>query len=234
MNILAIGAHPDDVEFLCAGTLFKYRQQGHNIFIALTTSGNIGSNLHASREEIGSIREAEQLEAAKLLDAPVRFLRFDDELLCDTPASRKAVLDAMRWADPDIIFTNPPFDTSTDHGMTGTLVTRVLLSMPSKLIPSDEAIVEKPISVFFWDIPAGIGFEPEAYVDISDQMPKKLEALSKHVSQNEWMKQYDSGSFDEYCSALSRLRGIQSRCRYAEGFRGHRVLGYVADFRLLP
>lgn len=44
MNILALGAHPDDVEFLCAGTLFKYKAQGHNIFIALTTSGNQGSN----------------------------------------------------------------------------------------------------------------------------------------------------------------------------------------------
>ena len=69
MNILAFGSHPDDVEFLCGGTLLKYRKQGHKIFIALTTSGNIGSNLIEGREEIARTREAEQLEAARFCDA---------------------------------------------------------------------------------------------------------------------------------------------------------------------
>jgi LmbE family N-acetylglucosaminyl deacetylase len=51
MNILAFGAHPDDIEFFCAGTLLKYAKAGHAIFVALTTSGNIGSNIMTSREE---------------------------------------------------------------------------------------------------------------------------------------------------------------------------------------
>ena len=76
MNILAIGAHPDDIEVSCGGTLLKYKAMGHNIFIALTTSGNQGSNLHTSREEIAGIREKEQLEAAKLYNAKVRFFAF--------------------------------------------------------------------------------------------------------------------------------------------------------------
>ena len=81
MNILAFGAHPDDVEEMCFGTLMKYRAQGDTIFIALSTSGNIGSNCHASREEIAAIREKEQLQAAAPLEAKVKFLRFDDEEL---------------------------------------------------------------------------------------------------------------------------------------------------------
>lgn len=49
------------------------------------------------------------------------------------------------------------------------------------------------------------------------------------------MEQYDTGeSFAEYCTAMARFRGLQNGCRYAEGFRGHRILGYPADFRLLP
>ena len=99
MNILAIGAHPDDPEFFCAGTLLKYRALGHNVFIALLTSGNQGSNDYDSREEIAAIREAEQLEAATCYDAPVRFLRFDDELLIDSLEVRRAVINAMRWAN---------------------------------------------------------------------------------------------------------------------------------------
>ena len=70
MNILALGAHPDDVEFLCAGTLLKYHSQGHKIFIALTTSGNQGSNEYDNRDQIAAIREVEQLEAAKYQDRP--------------------------------------------------------------------------------------------------------------------------------------------------------------------
>ena len=73
MNILAVAAHPDDVEFYCAGTLLKYARAGHRIFVALTTSGNIGSNIIEGREEIARIREAEQLEAAKVYGAAGAF-----------------------------------------------------------------------------------------------------------------------------------------------------------------
>ena len=61
MNILCICAHPDDIEVNCAGTLLKYHQQGHKIFIALTTSGNTGSNIIPSKAQTAATREAEQL-----------------------------------------------------------------------------------------------------------------------------------------------------------------------------
>lgn len=234
MNVLALGAHPDDVEFLCAGTLLKLKGQGHNIFIALTTSGNIGSNEYESREEIAEVREKEQLEAAKYYDAQVKFLRFDDEGLQDTPETRKAVLNAIRWANPDIIFTNPPWDPSTDHGMTGKLVTEMILSVQGKLVPADEPPINKTPCIFFWDIPAGMGFEPLAYVDITEYMDKKLEALSSHKSQWAWMNTVMDDEFKEYCSTLARFRGIQAGYKYAEGFIGHKILGYVADYKLLP
>ncbi|MHB0997678.1 MAG: PIG-L deacetylase family protein [Armatimonadota bacterium] len=234
MNILALGAHPDDIEFLCAGTLFKYKQQGHNIFIALTTSGNQGSNEYDSREEIAAVREAEQLEAAKVLGAEVRFMRFDDEGLINTPESRRAVINAMRWANPDVILTNYPHDPSTDHGTTGKLVTDLILSMPGKNIPADEPPIAKKISVFYWDVPGGIDFLPEVYVDISDVLHLKLEALSKHESQVAWMANYTDDDFLEYCTTLARFRGIQAGCKYAEGFRALRIHGYMPNFKLLP
>ncbi|MHB1455487.1 MAG: PIG-L deacetylase family protein [Armatimonadota bacterium] len=234
MNILALGAHPDDIEFLCAGTLFRYRQLGHSIYIALTTSGNQGSNMHDNRDEIAAIREAEQLEAAKLLDAQVRFLRFDDEALINNEESRRAVINAMRWAKPDVILTNYPQDPSTDHGTTGRLVTDLILSMPGKNVPADEPPVAKKISVFYWDVPGGIDFLPEVYVDISGVLPLKLEALSKHRSQVDWMANFTDDDFLEYCTTLARFRGIQAGCRYAEGFRALRIHGFMPDFKLLP
>jgi N-acetylglucosamine malate deacetylase 1 len=234
MNILAIGAHPDDIEFLCAGTLLKYRAQGHKIFIALTTSGNQGSNEYDRREQIAAIREAEQLEAAKICGAEVRFLRYDDELLLDSLESRRAVINAMRWANPDVIFTNPPWDPSPDHGETGKVVSKLMLSLPGRNIPADEPPVAKKVSLFYWDTSAGIDFQPEAYVDIGEFLPKKLEAISKHKSQVAWMANYTDDNFQEYCTAMARMRGIQAACRYAEGFRAFRIHGYPPNYKLLP
>lgn len=235
MNILAIGAHPDDIEFLCSGTLLKYHKQGHKIFIALTTSGNTGSNVYSSREETAAVREAEQLAAAKFYDAEVRFLRFEDEGLQDTPETRRAVLSAIRWANPDVILTNPPWDTSTDHAITGRLVTQVLLSVGGKQHPADLPPIVKTPHVFFWDIPAGIGFHPEVYVDISAEMDEKAQALRCHKSQQDWMEDSNNTSdFEDYLYSMFRFRGCQCGVQYAEGFVPHRMYTFMADPRLLP
>lgn len=234
IHILAIGAHPDDIEGKVAGTLMKYKKQGHKIFLALTTSGNQGSNTVSSKEEIAAIREKEQLEAAKYYSAEVRFLRYDDELLVDTPEVRRTVLNALRWANPDVIFTHDQSDPSPDHWMTGRLVTQVILSLPGKLIPADEPPVTKKPSLFFWDNSAGIGFEPEVYVDISKFIDQKIEAISLHESQVDWMSEFVKDSFSETWRTISRFRGIQAGFEYAECFRAHRIRGYMPDFRLLP
>lgn len=145
MNILALCAHPDDVEFICAGTLLKYREAGHRIFIALATSGNIGSNSMTSREDVARTRERKQSAAAAMLGAELKFLRYDVQLLTDTPEVRREILNAVRWADPDVILTNYPGDNSTHHAITGRIVGRVLLSCGSKLIPSDRRMMAEDL-----------------------------------------------------------------------------------------
>jgi N-acetylglucosamine malate deacetylase 1 len=233
MNILAIGAHPDDVELNCGGTLAKYKKQGHEIFIALTTSGNIGSNSR-TREEIAAIRENEQLEAAKVTGAKVRFMRYDDEGLQDTPESRRSVLNAIRWANPDVIFTHYTTDKSTDHAMTSKIVSEVMLSIGAKNVPSDEKPIDKVPSLFYWDTSAGIGFLPEVYVDISDFADIKKEALRKHVSQFEWMSRFMDDELDSFMDILGKFRGMQAGFSYGEAFIGHRIHGFMPNFKLLP
>ena len=227
MNILAFGAHPDDVEFLCAGTLLKYHRQGHKIFIALTTSGNTGSNQIDSREQIAAIRESEMLESAKYLDAEVMFLRFEDESLFDTPQTRRAVLTAIRWANPDVIFTHHPRDWSTDHNITARLVTEVLLSVGGKHHSADLPPIEKKPQVFFEG--------KKCFVDITEQMDTKMAMLRCHKSQIGWMETfYDGNDFTEHVEATCKMYGIWSGSVFAEGFEAHKILGYCADYRLLP
>lgn len=234
MNILAICAHPDDIEVNCAGTLLKYRQQGHNIFIALTTSGNTGSNLIASKYETAVTREAEQLKAASHLDAQVRFLRFDDEGLQDSPASRRAVLTAIRWANPDIIFTNAFTDGSTDHAKTAELVTRVILSVGGRHHNADLPPIDKKPQVFFFTAGGNIENMPRAYVDITDVIETKKKMLYCHESQYRWMQTFMEGDFCDAMLGTSRLLGIQAGCKYAEGFTAFDFAGYRGDYRLLP
>jgi len=234
VNVLAVGSHPDDIEVFCAGTLLKYREAGHRVHLALTTSGNIGSNLIEGREEIARTREAEQLEAARFYDAPVRFLRRDDEGLLDSPELRRELIEAIRWADPQVILTNYPGDPSTDHNVTGTVVSRVMLSLPGKNVPAAELPIERKPSLFYWDTAAGLGFQPEAYVDISRQMETKLRALACHQSQYAWMDTFQTHNFADHVRIVSELRGLQAGCRYAEGFRAFRIHGYMPDFKLLP
>ena len=236
MNILAVFSHPDDVEITCGGTLLKYKKQGHKIFIGLTTSGDYGSNTHDSREEIAAIREKEQLEAAKFYGAEVRFMRFHDQRLLDTEESRMAIMDTMRWAEPDVIFTSWPGDPSVDHRVTGQMVADLLLSLPGKLMPATVPPTRKVPSLFFGEI--GLAeFVPEVYVDISEEFDEKVKALMCHKSQYEWMRRVGSlKDFDigEMPRIVSAFRGHQISCKYAEGFRGHRIHGYMPNFKLLP
>ena len=156
MKILAIGAHPDDIEICCAGTLAKYKKSGHNIFIAIATNGNQGSNVY-SREEIANTRKNEARESAKVLDAEIRILDYDDEGLIDSVETRRSFINMIRWANPDVILTHYPEDKSTDHGMTGKLTTQVLLSLQGKNILADELPIQKLPSVFYFDTGGGVG-----------------------------------------------------------------------------
>jgi LmbE family N-acetylglucosaminyl deacetylase len=234
MNILAFGAHLDDIEFYCARTLLKYARFGNRFFVALTTSGNIGSNVIMGKEEIARVREAEQLEAAKVYGAAVRFLRCDDEGLQDTPEVRRAVIDAVRWAVPHVIFTYSPGDMSTDHNVTGTVVGRVLLSLPGRNVDSREPPLDRAPSVFYWDTAVGLHFEPECYVDVSETMDEKLRALALHTSQFAWMSTFQASSLTEHCRIFGAFRGLAIGCAFAEGFRAHRVHGYMPAFSMLP
>jgi LmbE family N-acetylglucosaminyl deacetylase len=236
MNVLAVFSHPDDIELMCAGTLLKYKKSGHKIYIVMVTSGNQGSNLFDSREAIAAAREKEMLEAAKYYDAPVRFLRFNDQRWFDGEKERTAVLDGMRWANPDVIFTNNPKDPSVDHATTGQMVSDLMLSLPGKLLPASVPPISKVPTLFFCDSGISCGFVPEVYVDITDEFEEKQKAWMCHQTQSQWMQHFgmSESSFIEMPGIIGRFYGLQCGVRYAESFRVFRIHGYMPDFKLLP
>jgi LmbE family N-acetylglucosaminyl deacetylase len=200
----------------------------------MVTSGNQGSQKYAAREEIGAVREKEMLAAAKYYDAPVRFLRFNDQRLFDTEETRTAVLDAMRWADPDVIFTNNPGDPSVDHRIVGQMVADNMLSLPGKLVPASEKPCAKTPTLFFCEKGMGIEFDPEVYVDISAEFDEKMKAYVCHESQREWMKEFGLEDMWTVPRTLGMFWGAQIGVKYAEAFRAFRIHGYMPNLKLLP
>ena len=87
MNILAVGAHPDDVEILCSGTLLKYAQRGDSVFVMYATDGAAGQ-VEMTTEEVTALRKEEAKEACKLIGAEMLWAGFPDEMLLDSEASR--------------------------------------------------------------------------------------------------------------------------------------------------
>ena len=235
LNVLCVCAHPDDAELNCGGTLLKYRKMGHDIFIVLMTSGNTGSNVIRDVKEIERVREAEMLESAKVYGAQVRFLRADDERLLDSNEMRTKLLDAMRWANPDVIFTHSPVDESPDHWMTSKLVRSMIISLPGINQQSSEQPCMKKVCVFTWGAGKGIGFVPEVYVDISDEIEDVCAAANMHESQKAYLEMYKGPKDLSIAKRItSAFWGLQWGCKAAEAFRTFRISGYMPDYKILP
>ncbi len=233
MNILAVAAHPDDVEYGCGGTLLKYKKQGHSIFIAYTTSGNTGSNTMNDPFVIATTREAEAMRAAEIYDARVRFLRNNDERLPDTDETRSQVLDAMRWANPDVIFTHSSTDESPDHATTSKLVRSMMLSLPGRNQRAQLPPITKKPTLFLWETDNGVDYLPTIYVDISEELEDKLKALACFDSQEDWMDVFGADLGGDV-RIMAEMRGMQYGCKYAECFTPFMIHGYMPNYKLLP
>lgn len=238
MNILAIGAHPDDIETSCGGTLAKYAKMGHKVFTATATNGNIGSST-LSMEEIAAIRKEEAKRAAAHIGAEYICLDYDDEMFFEDKAARHAFIDLVRYCKADIILTHNPEDYNPDHELTSKIINDIAVMIPIEKIKTKSPAYDKiPIIAYFEPV-NGLGFVPTEYVDITDTMEIKMAMCREHRSQVSWMqdnyKDTMSGKdfFEDYYT-IARYRGIQCGVQYAEGFRMANDAFRVVPFRVLP
>lgn len=239
MNILAIGAHPDDIEYQCAGTLAKYVSTGHKVFVATATSGNIGS-AHHSMEEIARIRKAEAKESAAIIGAEYICLDYDDEMFFDSKEARLKFIDLVRYCRADVILTHYPEDYNPDHELTSKIVNDIAVMIPIAHLKTANPPYEIIPKIYYFEPAHGFRFIPTDYVDITDFMETKLKMLACHRSQAQWMsdnyKETPEGGdkFLENASITSRYRGMQSGVKYAEGFVRALDAFRMTTTRLLP
>src|SRR5438874_8255470 len=122
MRVLAVGAHPDDLEILCGGTLARFVREGHEVVMCHATLGDRGSYVHTS-EEVAAIRGKEARRAAEICGAEHATLGLHDvEVDAADPAQRRLVIDLVRETRPDLILTHHPHDYMSDHNEIARLV----------------------------------------------------------------------------------------------------------------
>ena len=167
MRVLAVGAHPDDLEILCGGTLARFVQDGHEVVMCNATLGNRGSFEHTS-EEIAEIRLREARRAAELAGAAHVTLGFTDgEVDASDDDQRTAIVDLVRDVRPDLIITHSTGDYMSDHDETSKLVFDCSFHATLPLLESERPHHDIVTPIYFMDTVMGLGFEPTEYVDVT-------------------------------------------------------------------
>ncbi len=233
-SVLAILAHPDDAELMCAGTLSLLKKQGWKIHIATMTPGDKGT-VEYSREEIGNIRKAEAQKSAGLIGGTYHCLGFEDVYVLYNRETINAASALIRKIQPTIVFTASPADYMIDHEMTSLIVQTACFACGIKNMEVDEPTFDAIPYLYYCDAMEGknkLGgpLPPAMYVNISDEISQKEKMLACHESQRNWLLKHHK--MDEYILAMKRfaeLRGKETGVKYAEGFRQHLGHGYPQD-----
>ncbi len=230
----AIAAHPDDIEFMMAGTLIRLGQAGYELHYMNLASGSCGTIRH-DVETIVRMRRSEAMAAAKLIGA-VRHesLVHDLEIFYDRPTLQR-VASVVRAVAPEIILTQSTQEYMEDHMNTTRLVLTAAFArgMPNFSVDPPRPPVDGAVTVYH-ALPYGLHdplrrpVEAEFYVDIAGVLEAKRAMLACHASQKEWLD--ESQGIDSYLTQMeemAREMGRKSgRFAAAEGWTRHLHLGY--------
>ena len=234
MNILAIGAHPDDIEIACAGTLAKCVKRGDRVVVCHASTGNLG-HVIIPPDELTKIRAEEARRAGAMAGIEVVCAGFNDlDIFDNNKEARDKMVDIIKYANPDLIITHNPDDYMPDH----TAVSRLVFDASfTATLPNYKSKIAEPaklVPIYYMDTLAGVNFNPTEYVDISDVIDLKMQMLKCHESQLVWMLEHDGIDFADMVKTCSRYRGYQCGADYAEGFRPCQVYLKGTTERLLP
>jgi LmbE family N-acetylglucosaminyl deacetylase len=204
LRVVIAGAHPDDPETGCGGTIARFADVGHEVVILYLTRGERGIK-GKTYEEAGRIRTAEAQKACEILKArpvfagqvngkvEVNYTRYDE------------FLKLLQGEQPDVVFTHWPIDTHEDHRATSVLVYDAWLRM------------ERKFALYYFEVMTGLQtsqFSPTHYVDITATESRKRTACFAHASQN-------PEEFYAVHDQMNRCRGMEILSKYAEAFIHH-------------
>ncbi len=236
--ILSVLAHPDDAEFLCAGTLARLaREHGWQVHIASMTPGDCGS-AELPPDEISRVRRAEGAAAAALIGARYHCVEERDLRVFYQETTLERVTRLLRQVRPRVVLTHSPADYMLDHEMTSTVVRAAAFAAPAPNFLHDRGLgppLDHIPHLYYCDPiegkdPLGRPVEPGFCIDVSRVVETKAEMLEKHASQRAWLLKHHG--MDQYVHAMrdwGRERGRRFGVAAAEGFRQHLGHSYPQD-----
>lgn len=221
LDILVFGAHPDDVELGCAGTIIKEVQNGKTVGIIDLTRGELGTR------GTSKTRDSETSIATEIMGVSVREnMNFKDGFFKDDEEHKIALIKKIRQYRPTIVITNAVSDRHPDHPRSSQIsVDACFLSGLEKIETSQKPW--RPKAIYHY-----IQFNnltPDVVVDITNQMKLKLQAVKAYSTQfyNPDSKESEtiisSPEFLESVTYRAQDLGRQSNCDYAEGFISHQI-----------
>ena len=230
-HILAIHAHPDDVEFLAGGTLALLAGAGHQVTIVTMAPGDCGSMEHDA-EETAAIRRKEAANAASVIGASYLCAEFRDLAIYNDDPSRRWVTEILRRVRPDAILTSSPVDYMVDHEVTSQLVRDACFCAP---VPNFATKASDPAPtlpgiphLYYMDPVAGVDRDDrpvvaDFWVNIASVIETKKSMLVKHESQRNWLLKHHG--VDDYILQMerwARLQGERAGVELAEGLRRYK------------
>jgi LmbE family N-acetylglucosaminyl deacetylase len=201
VNVLALGAHPDDVEYGCGGMLTKYAEKGHHVYMFVASDGGLGGD--------PAVRRREQEDAALVMGTTKVF--WGDYQDTEIPLNRDLIVrieTVIRQVKPRMIFVNSPEDTHQDHRNLAQGTVSATRYVPNFL---------------FYEVPSTLNFAPNCYTDVEKVLDRKLACLEAHHSQVSKTNIEDL-TILELARSCANFRGIQARVKYAEAFQSVRLV----------
>jgi len=221
-RVLAVVAHPDDAETLCAGTLARAKDEGAAVAICVMCKGDKGQPRRQIKN-LGSVRRREMTAAAKLLGATLYWAGFGDAELADDRPSRLKLVEVYRRFRPTLVLAHSPEDYHPDHRAASAIAEAASWLCASKGNKTRSAALATAPAVWFMDTIHMNKFEPGFFIDIGNYAEVKTRMLACHRSQIRRSGDADLGSLEDGMHLQARARGLQAGVEAAEAFRIHRA-----------
>jgi len=219
-RVLAVAAHPDDAELLCAGTLGRARADKAAVAVCVLCQGDKGQPGQGVKQ-MAAVRRREMAAAAELLGAELFGVGIADGELADVPQARRKLIDIYRRHRPTLVLAHAPCDYHPDHRAASALAEAASWLACSAGHRSPHAPLESPPAVWWMDTVDMLGFEPGFYLDVSDYLALKRRMLACHRSQLQRAGDPDFEPLEALMLRQAAARGAQAGVAAAEAFRIH-------------
>jgi len=221
-RVLAVVAHPDDAEYLCAGTLARAKADGALIGVCVLCKGDRGQPARPITN-LAAVRRKEMAAAAKLLGATLLCGEFGDGQLVDGPPERKKLIQLYRRFKPTLVLAHSVEDYHSDHRAAAALAEAASWYCASAGHKTRAAVMSSQPALWWMDTVNMTGFQPGFFVDVSDYLDLKRRMLACHKSQLKRAADGDFSPLEEQMIRQAEARGAQAGVAAAEAFRVHLV-----------